>query len=150
MESIEAIRHLLSIAKAVAHSRHTPLAVLTFSNTPRAFLNQKSHSLITTPLHKARQLERLGVDMLLDISFTKELSLLPPEIFVVLLEKSLPIACWVVGEDIRFGRQQTGTLRFLQDYARQALQEVRVVGKIEDEGTVISRRVHERRFGKVI
>ena len=112
--------------------------MLTFSNTPRSLLNKSSHRLITTPHHKNRLLESLGVDILIDIPFTQELSQLSPEAFIALIEKTVPIARWVVGEDFRFGYQRAGTLQFLQEYATKVHQEVFVVEKIEDGGDVIS------------
>lgn len=124
-------QHLLSIAKQIALSRSAQLAVLSFPIPPRALISNTSPSLITTPIHKRRLLESFGVDLLLEIPFTKELSLLRPEAFLALLEESLHIVCWVVGEDTCFGHRQAGNVLFLRDYAQRSQQEVHVIEKID-------------------
>lgn len=112
--------HQAVISKAVkeAHQRNATSVVVTFDPHPSSVLKHKSHPPILTGIKlKIELIEALGLDMLVIVEFTKELSELEPEDFVdQLLLKLLHTISVVVGEGFRFGKGASGDVDFLKRY----------------------------------
>lgn len=91
--------------------------VLTFTPHPGEVVRPGSHPpLLSTSEHRAELMESLGVDAVLVLPFTVELSKLTPEEFVlhVLVERLRTVGV-VVGENFRFGHRAAGTLATLTE-----------------------------------
>ncbi|HEV2348012.1 MAG TPA: bifunctional riboflavin kinase/FAD synthetase, partial [Actinocrinis sp.] len=104
-------------AVALAGARGASAVVLTFDPHPSEVLRPGTHPpLLSTPAHRVDLMEKLGVDAVLVLPFTTELSLLTPEEFVrqVLVERLHAVAV-VVGENFRFGHRAAGTLDTLTE-----------------------------------
>lgn len=103
---------LLKRAKELAVKKKATFVVFTFRTLPR--VDQK---LVTAYFHKKSLLEKLGVDILIELSFSSELQTLSPLAFISAVERMFPVSTWVVGEDIRFGADRSGDRTFLAEYA---------------------------------
>jgi riboflavin kinase / FMN adenylyltransferase len=95
------------------------VVIVTFWPHPRLVLSQRHSApiqLLTTFDEKTAILERLGIDGLLKIRFTKTFSQLSAQDFVrqVLVNK-IGMKQLVVGHDHRFGKARTGDLALLQE-----------------------------------
>ena len=102
-------------AVALARERGVPAVVLTFDPHPSEIVRPGTHPpLLSTPAHRADLMEKLGVDAVLVLPFTIELSNLTPEEFVrqVLVER-LHAAAIVVGQNFRFGHRAAGNVETL-------------------------------------
>lgn len=93
-----------------------PTAVVTFDPRPVEVLApEKAPPALTTVTTRIRLLAELGVEAVLVLPFTRELSRLGPEDFVraTLLER-LHAHAVVVGEDFRFGHRAAGDVTLLR------------------------------------
>ena len=104
-------------AVALAREREVPAVVLTFDPHPSEVVRPGTHPpLLSTAAHRADLMEMLGVDAVLVLPFTVELSKLTPEEFVrqVLVERLHAVAV-VVGQNFRFGHRAAGTVETLAE-----------------------------------
>ena len=108
-------QQLLQRLKAMAASSGLLSVVLTFRNHPRLVLSPevKLHCL-TTLEERIALLEAQGVDMVIAIDFTKELSLLKAQEFVALLSRLLKMRGLVVGPDFALGHRREGNISALK------------------------------------
>lgn len=97
-------RALLKAASASGHP-----VVLTFSNHPASILKGSSPPLLTSESHKLLLLEQLGVEELLLLPFSEELSQLSARAFFSTLKSDLPFTHLICGYDARFGVKRGGT-----------------------------------------
>lgn len=111
--------HRRVVRRAVELARTAPgerkAVVLTFDPHPVEVVRPGLHpALLTTPQHRMDLMETLGVDAVLVLPFTHELSQWSPEDFVrrILVER-LRVAAVVVGENFRFGHRAAGTVATL-------------------------------------
>jgi riboflavin kinase/FMN adenylyltransferase len=114
--------------------------VLTFEPSPSKVLRPES-----APLQLSRQAQRLawfaeaGVEAVILLPFTVELSRLKPEEFVHhILVRNLNVRTVLVGENFRFGHQQAGDVRLLRELGRKHGFEVAVVPPVTCQGEIVS------------
>lgn len=90
-------------------------AVLTFSNHPISVLNHERTPLIIndTPT-KINTISQLGVDILLNIEFTRDLAQLSPHDFMAMLERDIGPKYVVTGPNYSFGLHGAGRPALLQ------------------------------------
>ena len=105
--------------RRVIESAATPGAlrgVLTFAEHPLALLAPEKQPRLITPLagQKRALLESLGVDVLLELPFTRELAALEPRAFLDALRENCPMAGISVGRNWRFGRGGAGDAAFVE------------------------------------
>ncbi len=112
--------------RRVVESASTPGAlrgVLTFANHPLSLLAPERCPRLLTPhaAHKAALLEQLGVEVLLELPFTRELAALSPQAFLDWLVAACPqgMAGLSVGENWHFGRGGRGDAAFLHRWGRE-------------------------------
>ena len=131
-------RDVIDTAAVYARAHKLRLAVFTFSNHPYAAIRPSAipQSLLS-PEEKVRLLKEWGVDLLIDIPFTKQLSLLSPETFLQKL-KQFNFACLVCGSNFSYGFQGTGNVDSLQRYAAQQGIELIVRPLLEYKNKTIS------------
>jgi riboflavin kinase/FMN adenylyltransferase len=98
-------------ARAAGGSPGAPLGVLTFEPHPRQwFAPEAAPFRLMSADAKAHRLQKLGVDLLVELPFDAGLAALAPEAFVrgILLD-GLGLAGAVVGRDFRFGQGRAGS-----------------------------------------
>ena len=105
-------RRVVRRAVDLARERGAKAVALTFDPHPTEVVRPGSHPpLLSTPAHRAALLASVGVDAVLILPFTSELSKLSPDEFVrkVLVDRLHTVGV-VVGENFRFGHRASGSV----------------------------------------
>lgn len=113
-------RALIARARDRARQRRQRCIVVTFWPHPLAVLaGRRAPARITTREERRYLLERLGVDALLELPFTRELASLSPEAFLQrnLLPLGLKTLC--IGYDFSLGKGRTGNAAVLRELGRK-------------------------------
>ena len=104
------IRRAVEVAKKIGGTS----MVFTFSNHPLSVLSPENAPLMIGSRSLRRDIfESLGVEILIEIQFTKELSRKSPEEFLELLREKISPAYVVTGPNYTFGRLGKGNGRML-------------------------------------
>lgn len=104
------IRHAIDIAKKIGGTS----IVFTFSNHPLSVIAPEDAPLIIGSKNLRREIfADMGVNVLIEIPFTKELSKKSPEEFLELLQDKIAPAYVVTGQNYTFGRFGRGNGRML-------------------------------------
>ena len=133
-------RALLDRVAAEAAARGVPAAAVTFDRHPLAVLRPGSEPpLLTTLDRKVELLGEAGVEVVLVLAFTPELSQVGAEAFAAdVLFDGLGARAVVVGENFRFGLKAAGDPDLLADLGRPRGIEVVAVGLHANGGQVVS------------
>ena len=133
-------RALLDRVAAEAAARGVPAAAVTFDRHPLAVLRPGSEPpLLTTLDRKVELLGEAGVEVVLVMAFTPELSQVGAEAFAAdVLFDGLGARAVVVGENFRFGHKAAGDPDLLADLGRPRGIEVVAVGLHANGGQVVS------------
>ena len=101
----QVIKHLVSGAQF----HHLASMVITFDRQPRQLFDPEFRpQLLTTQEEKEQEIERLGVDFLVVLPFTKEMaSLSAREFMAQILKEKLNVRSLQIGYDNRFGHDRT-------------------------------------------
>lgn len=113
--------HHLLLGQVVDRARSLGLRSLcvTFEPHPDLVLYPDRHvTYLTDRVEKERVLRQLGLDEVMVVEFTHELSLLTPEAFLGLVEEEYPLAELWVGSDFALGRGRSGTISALAELGR--------------------------------
>jgi riboflavin kinase/FMN adenylyltransferase len=131
---------LLDRVAAEAAARGLPAAAVTFDRHPLAVLRPGSEPpLLTTLDRKVELLGAAGVDVVLVLAFTKELSEVGAEAFAAdVLFDALAARAVVVGENFRFGHKAAGDPALLAELGRPRGIEVVAVPLHADGDQVVS------------
>lgn len=114
-------------------------AVFTFSVAPGDLVEGKHHTVITTNLERKNNLQKIGMDYLVEYPFTKEVSRMRAEEFVQeILVKRMQAKAIVVGTDCGFGYRRSGNVQLLQELSPQYGYKLVVIEKEKDEDREIS------------
>jgi riboflavin kinase / FMN adenylyltransferase len=113
---------------------------VTFDPLPSKVLNpSRSPRLIMTPEDKHELLRRFGLDGVIVLTFSRELSMLSPEEFVrEYLRRRIGACAVVVGHNVSFGHARAGNAQVMRRLGRELGFETMVVGPIEREGIAVS------------
>ena len=104
------IRHAIDIAKKISGTS----IVFTFSNHPLTIIAPEDAPLMIGSKNLRREIfSDMGVDVLLEIPFTKDFSRKSPEEFLQLLQEKISPAFVVTGPNYTFGRFGRGNGRLL-------------------------------------
>lgn len=104
------IRHAVDTAKKIGGT----VIVFTFSNHPLSVIAPEDAPLIIGSKNLRREIfSDMGVDVLIEIPFTKEFSKKSPEEFLELLQDKIAPAYVVTGQNYTFGRFGRGNGRML-------------------------------------
>ncbi|WP_207890375.1 bifunctional riboflavin kinase/FAD synthetase [Rubrobacter taiwanensis] len=137
--------HQAVVRRAVVEGRRLGLSSVaaTFHPHPRSVVRPGTEPALLTPIGVRRELLLgLGVDEVVTIPFTRELSLKTPEEFVrEVLVGELDAAGVVVGENFRFGRGAVGDVEALRRLMDGFGGRVWSVGVLEAGGEVSSTRI---------
>lgn len=114
-------------------------AVFTFDLSPNAFVSGEPQKVITTNLERKNNLEKIGIDYLVEYPFTEETARMEPEEFVqtILVEKMNAKAI-VVGTDCSFGYRGAGNVDSLFKWKDRYGYELIVIKKEQDDHRDIS------------
>ncbi|HOR00939.1 MAG TPA: bifunctional riboflavin kinase/FAD synthetase [Anaerolineae bacterium] len=135
------IGHQRVIQQLIAHAREAGRlsAVVTFHPHPRAVLRPwLSPKVLTTPGEKAVVLAELGLDLLVLLSFSRDMAHTPAPDFVRTLCERLRMAELWVGPDFALGRGREGDVPALQAMGQHLGFEVKVLEPILADGRPIS------------
>jgi riboflavin kinase/FMN adenylyltransferase len=133
-------RALLERVAAEAAARGVPAAVVTFDRHPLAVLRPGSEPpLLTTLDRKVELLGKAGMEVVLVLEFTRELSEVTAEAFAAeVLFDRLAARAVVVGKNFRFGHKAAGDPDLLAELGRPRGVEVVAVGLHADGDQVVS------------
>lgn len=107
-------RHLLDYLKDWASPACIP-GVITFSNRPvTVFRPGTFPSYLTTPEHKVALLREAGIELVVSLEFTEELSQVTARQFAELLHGSLNMKGLVLGPDSAIGKGREGDLEYMR------------------------------------
>lgn len=111
---------LIRLAGGTAESKGQPLTLITFWPHPRSvILGPDAHKPLTSREERRRHLEGLGVDNILELSFTRELARLSPEEFLCRHLLPLGLKTLVIGHDFTLGREREGDAAKLAELAEK-------------------------------
>jgi len=131
---------ILNAAIERARREHGTAFALTFDPTPAKVLApDRAPRLILTSEDKLEILRKSGIDSVLVINFTLELSHLTPREFVrSYLVERIGVRAVVVGHSVSFGHNRTGNAVVMADLGRELGFDVRVVGPVNVAGMEVS------------
>lgn len=110
------IEHTIAEAKAQGCSS----GVIAFHPHPRTVLSPGSEVAVLTTIDERVELIReLGVDLVVPLTFTRELSQLTAREFMSLLQRHLHLKGLVVGPDFALGRGREGSIPVLEELGRE-------------------------------
>lgn len=114
-------------------------SVFTFETPPSKYLKGFTEGILLTNEERCDYLHTLGVEVLVQCPFTKEIASMEPEVFVKeILMNRLHVGCIVVGDDFHFGHNRLGDIYVLENLSKKYGFELIVFPKEREEGTVIS------------
>ncbi len=140
-------QHVLKQVVNIAKAYQKPSLLITFYPQPRLVINPNDTSikLLSSIEEKAKNILDMGIDYVLVLSFTHEISQYSPEKFVQdILVSKLNVKCMVVGYDHRFGKNRSGGFAELTEFSTKYNFEVKEIPASEiDEIAVSSTRIRK-------
>ena len=133
------MRLLDEVMAAAAEKKVSP-AVLSFDPHPASIVaSARALRLLTTPAERCSIMARHGIEHILLLPFTRELSYWTPEKFVErVLAESLHARVVIVGDNFRFGHNQAGNTQVLTDLGKRFGFETRIIAPVRLRGRVVS------------
>ena len=137
---------LIKDAKLIAEQKNLPLMVMTFDKHPKEiYKNDHKFVYLETEQEKERKMEKLGVDYLVIIKFTKEFSQLTPQDFVDQVVIKLKADTVVVGFDYTYGPKDIANVENLPQFAKDRFKIVvepkQAIDKIKVGSTYIRKAI---------
>jgi len=131
--------HLLGHLVARAREKGCPAGVVTFRTHPEKVLGRRDTiPWICTLKERTRLLRAAGVDVVVPITFTRDVADLSPREFVLLLQKQLNMSGLVLGPDFALGHHRLGDPDYLRMIGEELGFRVEVVKPARLGGEVIS------------
>lgn len=132
--------HRLLVQNVVAKKKEGYKAVvIVFSESPRVVLNKDDNQkFIITKDERNTLLDELGVDIILELRFDKELIETKPEAFIAMLQDKLNMRYLCVGRDFRFGYKGLGDITLINKLKEELNFGFCPVDKLEYNGDIIS------------
>ena len=132
-------KHLISRLRENAAKQELLSGVVTFKQHPLEILAPDTELPYLTGLNeKVRLLKNEGVDVVVTLSFTPELSALSASQFTGLLKKHLRMKGLVIGPDFSLGRNREGSAEALSAIGKYLDFTVEVVSPVRVNGEVVS------------
>ncbi|MFC6197145.1 bifunctional riboflavin kinase/FAD synthetase [Ponticaulis profundi] len=133
-------RAVIDLAKQVSDARGVPLAALIFEPPPRRYFQPDSPPFrIMRPEQRREALKTIGVDIVYELPFNKELASMSPRAFVEqVLVKGLGLAHLAVGFDFRFGKGREGDTDTLRQLGEEFGFTVSVMDAVKADSEKIS------------
>jgi riboflavin kinase/FMN adenylyltransferase len=132
-------RHLISRLTRRATEGNFLSGVVTFNSNPKAVLSPKTKlARLTTLEGRVALLKNLGVDLVVPLTFTKEVAALSAREFVLYLKRYLKMRGLVIGPNFALGRGREGNVAALQSLGQELGFTVEVVRPLAVENTLVS------------
>src|SRR5579871_4079384 len=133
-------RQILRRVVALARERGWKASVLTFDPHPACIVAPaRAPRLLTTPERRVELMREEGLDQVLILPFTRELSQWTPEEFARrLLVEHLGARAVLVGANFRFGNRQSGNVAILAELGRQLGFQTEAIPPVSCRGRVVS------------
>lgn len=133
-------RRILRRVRAVAREHGWKASVLTFSPHPtRIVAPARAPLLMTSPERRCTLVEQEGIEQVLILPFTLEVSQLSPEEFVArILVRKLAVRAVLVGDNFHFGYGQAGNIQTLAELGRRYGFMTEVVPAVVIRGRAVS------------
>lgn len=115
------------------------LAVFTFDMAPAGVVTGKTATVITTNQERRNNMEKIGVDYLVEYPFDQEVAHTPPEEFVSkILVGQMGMKAIVAGPDCKFGYKGAGNAELLRNMSKQYGYQTVIIEKEQDDHRDIS------------
>ncbi|MFC2007310.1 bifunctional riboflavin kinase/FAD synthetase [Chloroflexota bacterium] len=132
-------QYLILKLKEEAGKQELLTGVITFHEHPQEVVSTDIKLPFLTDLkERSNLLKGAGVDAIISLTFTEELSQLSASQFVSLLQKHLRMRGLVIGSDFALGKQREGNIDVLRELGRKMNFSVNVVTPFRVNGEVIS------------
>ena len=132
-------KHLISELLRQAGEKGLLSGVVTFRQHPEDLLSSKKQLPFLTDIKtRVRLLQNEGVDIIVPLSFTKDLARLDARRFIGLLRKHLKMRGMVIGSDFALGKGREGDTGTLRQLGKEMDFSVTVVPPMEINGEVVS------------
>ena len=132
-------KYLLAQLKERARQEDLLSGVVTFRQHPQAVLSPRTRLPCLTDLaQRIRLLKGEGIDVIITLSFTRELAQLSTHQFVELLKKHLRMRGLVIGPDFALGRNREGDANTLRTLGQDMGFSVTVIPPVVINGEVVS------------
>jgi riboflavin kinase/FMN adenylyltransferase len=131
---------VIDIARDEGRLIGAPLGVLTFEPHPREYFAPEGPPFrLMNSEAKAHRLQKLGVDILYELSFNAALSALSPADFARdVIQRGLGLRHVVIGRDFHFGKGRAGTATDLEIFGAEMGFGVTVADLVSTGGTEVS------------
>jgi len=131
--------HLLGHLVARAREKGCPAGVVTFRTHPEKVLGRRETiPWICTLQERTRLLRAAGVEVVVPVTFTRDVAGLSARQFVLLLQKYLNMGGLVLGPDFALGRHRLGDPDYLRKIGEELDFRVEVVRPARLKGEIIS------------
>lgn len=115
------------------------LAVFTFDMAPAGVVSGRKQTVITTNQERRNNMEKMGVDYLVEYPFNQEVSRMTPEDFVIrILVGQMHAKAVVAGPDCSFGYKGAGDAALLRSLSAEYGYETVIIEKEQDDHRDIS------------
>ena len=140
-------REVIKRAKKLAEKLNAHLVVFTFAGNLRATLNGQSEKYVYTLAERQTLLKKMGVDSVYFAPISKEFLSLTSEEFLDKINSEYKILGYACGDDYRFGKNASGNVDALREYAKNNFQQVEIVGQINVENERVSTSLIKQLLG---
>jgi riboflavin kinase / FMN adenylyltransferase len=132
-------KYLISQLKELANQQSLRSIVITFRQHPQEIITPRSQPpFLTDAGEKTRLLQNEGVNAVIVLSFTPELSQLSAREFVLLLQKTLRMRGLVIGPDFALGKNHAGDIAALRQLGIELGFSVTVIPPVRKNGDIVS------------
>lgn len=124
---------LMSAMRRLAEQNHWKTAVFTFATAPAAVVGERPLKVITTNEERRTNLEKSGIDYLVEYPFDSQSSHMEPEEFVSrILAGQMNAKAIVAGTDCGFGYKRAGNAELLKKLASRYGYQAEIIEKEQD------------------
>lgn len=132
-------RHLLATLKQRAADRSLLSGVVTFDPHPQSVLHPDNElPWLSDVEDRVRSIRELGIDLVVVLTFTKEIALLTARQFLTMIKTHLRMRGIVVGPDFALGQGRAGSIDQLRELGRQLGFSVEAVSQYTANGEAVS------------
>lgn len=132
-------RHLINKLIQRASQRNLISGVVTFKDNPKAVLSaQNKLARLTTLEQRINLIRSLGIELVVPLTFTKELAALSAREFVLYLKEYLKMSGLVIGPNFALGRGREGNAAALQSLGKELGFTVEVVEPLVSGDSLVS------------
>lgn len=130
---------LLRVMQEWKKKKGYKIAIFSFGSVPSAVVEKKPKTVITTNQERRNNMEKIGVDYLIEYPFTEEVSHMSAEEFVRhILVGQMGAKAIAAGTDCGFGYKRSGNAGLLRELAPKYGYEAVIIEKAQDEHRDIS------------